>query len=264
MYFLLSKIVGFFALPSNAIAVICAIGALLLLLQRQHAGTLVFSFGVVLLLVFGYSPAGNVLLLTLTERFPAWHSDGHDPDGIIILGGAIDSETTAARGALELNGAAERITAMLELARQFPKARILFTGGSGNLIERSVAEAPIAGDLLKRFGVAPDRITLESASRTTAENAAFSRDLVSPKPDQRWLLVTSAFHMPRSMAVFRAAGFNVVAYPVDWRTKGWSDAAMPFDTLAFGLNRTDTAVHEWTGLIGYWLTGRSKQLLPSP
>jgi len=76
--------------------------------------------------------------------------------------------------------------------------------------------------------------------------------------------VTSAFHMPRSVGVFRAAGFNVEAYPVDWRTRGWSDAAMPFETLARGLNRTDIAIHEWTGLISYWLTGRSKDLLPAP
>ncbi|MEH2476602.1 uncharacterized SAM-binding protein YcdF (DUF218 family) [Nitrobacteraceae bacterium AZCC 2161] len=264
MFFAISKIFGFFTQPSNAIATICAIGALLLLMQRQRAGTLTLTFGVLLLLIFGYSPAGNVLLLSLSERFPAWQFDGHDPDGIIILGGAIDSEISAARGALEMNGAAERITTMLELARRFPKARIVFTGGSGNLIESSVPEAPIAGRLLESFGVATDRIMLESASRTTDENATFTRGLVSPKPGERWLLVTSAVHMPRAIGVFRAAGFDVEAYPVDWRTRGWVDAGLPFDAMSAGLARTDIAIHEWTGLVTYWLTGRSSALFPAP
>jgi uncharacterized SAM-binding protein YcdF (DUF218 family) len=264
MFFALSKIFGFFTTPSNAIAVVCAIGALLLLLQRQRAGSLTLTFGILLLLVFGYSPAGNVLMLTLTERFPAWQSDGRDPDGIIVLGGAIDQEASAARGAVEMNGAGERITSTVELAKRFQNARIVFSGGSGNLIENGLPEAPIAGEWLQRFGVAADRITLESGSRTTDENAAFTRRMLMPKPGERWLLVTSAFHMPRSIGAFRAAGFDVEAYPVDWRTRGWVDAGMPFDVLASGLARTDTAIHEWIGLMSYWLSGRSSALYPGP
>jgi len=264
MFFALSKILGFFTTPSNAIAVVCGVGALLLLLRRQRAGSLVLTFGILLLLVFGYSPAGNVLMLTLTERFPAWQSDGRDPDGIIVLGGAIDQEASAARGMVEMNGANERMSSTVELAKRFPKARIVFSGGSGNLIERGLPEAPIAGDWLQRFDVAADRITLESGSRTTDENAVFTRRILMPKPGERWLLVTSAFHMPRSIGAFRAAGFDVEAYPVDWRTRGWRDAGMPFDALASGLARTDTAIHEWTGLVSYWLSGRSSALYPGP
>jgi uncharacterized SAM-binding protein YcdF (DUF218 family) len=264
MFFLLSKTIGFFSLPSNAIAAICAIGALLLLSRRQRAGTLTVTFGILLLLVFGYSPAGNVLLLGLSERFPAWQADGRPPDGIIVLGGAIDPDTSAARGTLELDSAAERVFAMIELAKRFPKARIVFSGGSANLTGDAPPEAPLAGQLLESLGVSPDRIVLESASRTTDENAKFTRQAISPKPGERWLLVTSAFHMPRSIAVFRAAGFDVEAYPVDWRTRGWSDAAQPFDMLSRGLARTDVAVHEWIGLLTYWLAGRSSTLFPAP
>jgi uncharacterized SAM-binding protein YcdF (DUF218 family) len=264
MFFTLSKVFGFFTQPSNMIAAICVVGAILLLTGWQRRGAQVVTFGILLLLLVGYSPAANVLLLSLTERFPAWQAGGRDADGIIVLGGAIDSEATAARGALEVNSAAERIFAMLDLARRFPKARIVFTGGSGNLFENSVSEAPVAGKLLESSGIPVDRITLETESRTTDENAVFTRRLVSPKPGERWLLVTSAFHMPRSMAMFRAAGFDVEAYPVDWRTRGWVDAAVPFDSLSAGLARTDVAAHEWTGLLIYWLSGRSKELFPSP
>jgi uncharacterized SAM-binding protein YcdF (DUF218 family) len=237
---------------------------MLLLLQRRRAGTLIGTFGVLLLLVVGYSPLANVLMLALTERFPAWHFEGREPDGIIVLGGAIDSDATAARGLLEMNSAAERITAMLDLARRFPNARIVFSGGTGSLMESSLPEAPAAADVLQKFGVAPERVTLEGQSRTTDENAIFSKRIVQPKSGELWLLVTSAWHMPRSIGTFRAAGFDVTAYPVDWRTRSWIDAGEPFDSLSGGLGRTDVAAHEWVGLLTYWLSGRSSALFPAP
>src|SRR4051812_36145684 len=107
MFFVLSKVLGFFAVPSNAIAVICVIGAVLAMTRWHRAGRRALAFGLVLLLVFGFSPAATVLLLPLSERFPAWQFDGREPDGIIVLGGAIDSETSAARGALEADASAE-------------------------------------------------------------------------------------------------------------------------------------------------------------
>jgi len=265
MFFAVSKILGFLTHPSNAIAVICAVGAVLLLTRWRRAGMRTVVLGVVLLLLLGYSPLGSVLLLTLTERFPAWEQgNGKAPDGVIVLGGAIDSEVTIARNSLELDSSAERIVAMLQLARRFPRARIVFSGGSGNLIQNSFSEAPIAGQLMRDFEIAPERIVLEEKSRTTVENARFTRRLVMPEPGERWLLVTSAFHMPRAIGTFRSAGFEVEAYPVDWRTRGWVDAMLPFDRLSSGLARSDVAIHEWAGLIAYWLTGRSSELLPGP
>jgi uncharacterized SAM-binding protein YcdF (DUF218 family) len=264
MFFVVSKVVGFFTVPSNFIALVCVIGAVLALTRWRSAGTRILALGIGLLLIAGYSPLGNALLLVLTERFPAWQQDGRAPDGIVVLGGAIDPDVSAARNALETDASSERVFAMLELARRYPSARIVFSGGSGSLVGDMIAEAPIAGELLKQFGVAPDRIVLESRSRTTAENAIMTRDLVAPKPGERWLLVTSAFHMPRSIGVFRAIGFEVEAYPVDWRTRGWGDVRWPFQTLSAGLSRTDVAVHEWVGLIAYRLSGRIGELLPSP
>lgn len=264
MFFILSKILGFVVLPSNIVAALVAVGALLLLTRFRRAGSRVLTLGLIVLLLLGYAPLANVLLLPLSDRFPAWQSDGRAPDGIIVLGGAIDSEATAARGSLEIDSSAERIVAMLRLARQYPAARIVFSGGSGNLVQDSVSEAPIVGRLLDEFGVARERIVLEGASRTTSENAIFTRRLVQPKPGERWLLVTSSFHMPRSVGAFRHAGFDVEAYPVDWRTRGWMDATTPFNKLSAGLARTDVAVHEWTGLLVYWMTGRSSALFPAP
>ncbi|MBN9001448.1 MAG: YdcF family protein, partial [Rhizobiales bacterium] len=191
-------------------------------------------------------------------------ADGRDPDGIIVLGGAIEAARAQARNETELNSAAERVLAMLQLARRFPKARIIYSGGSATLFPPYVAEAPFVERVLEEFGVARDRIVIEGASRTTFENATRVRDLVQPQPGQHWLLVTSAWHMPRSIGVFRTVGFDVEAYPVDWRTRGWRDAFKPFPRLSMGLAQSDTAMHEWAGLIGYWWSGRIDELLPGP
>ena len=103
MFFVLSKVFGFVAQPSNFLALICAAGVLLYLIGRRRAGLRLGGTGLVLLLIAGYSPLGHVLLLTLTERFPAWQADGPAPDGIIILGGAIDPDLSRARDQLEVD-----------------------------------------------------------------------------------------------------------------------------------------------------------------
>jgi uncharacterized SAM-binding protein YcdF (DUF218 family) len=181
---------------------------------------------------------------------------------MIVLGGAINGSAKGEQ--VELNEGAERLTVLPELARRYPNARILFSGGSAALMYDGGAEAKSAGRLLASFGIAQDRITLEDRSRNTVENARFSKAIVQPKPSERWLLVTSAYHMPRAIGVFRKAGFPVEAYPVDWRTHGVGDALRPFATMGEGLQRADTAVHEWIGVAVYWLMGLSSQLFPGP
>jgi uncharacterized SAM-binding protein YcdF (DUF218 family) len=109
-----------------------------------------------------------------------------------------------------------------------------------------------------------DRFIFEETSRTTWENAVNTRELVKPTPGERWLLVTSSFHMPRSVGAFRKVGFEVEAYPVDWRTRGWRDATQAFNRVSAGLSRADVAIHEWRGLLTYWLVGRSSALFPAP
>jgi len=151
-----------------------------------------------------------------------------------------------------------------ELARRYPDARIVFSGGSGALIYDEGAEAPLALRLLESLGIPRARITLEDRSRNTVENAVLSKAIAQPKPGERWLLVTSAHHLPRAVGVFRKAGFPVEAYPVDWRTRGADDALRPFASVGDGLRRSDTAVREWVGLAIYWLTGRSSELFPGP
>ena len=194
-----------------------------------------------------------------------WDASHGAPDGIVVLGGSIEPDLSAALGRPALGHSADRIVATAELARRYPNARIVFSGGNADLVgDKSPKEADYALTMLEALGVAKERLTAERLSRNTIENAVFSLLLAQPKPGERWLLLTSAYHMPRAMAAFRAAGFPVEAYPVDWRTRGPMDLQRGFPMLSEGLRRTDTAVREWVGLVVYRLTGRSRELLPGP
>ncbi len=263
MFFVASKLLGFFALVSNDVLAAGIIGLGLMPTRFSRAGRGLLSASIILFLAFGLLPFGKMLIEPLEERFPPWAASSGAPDGIVVLGGAIEPELSARR-ASELNEAAERITVIPELARRYPSARILYSGGNGSLMPRGGSEAHIAGALLETLGVPAKRLILEDKSRSTAENAEFSRRLAMPKPGERWLLVTSAYHMPRSIGAFRKAGFPIEAYPVDYRTAGTADLWLPFDSVASGLRRTDTAAREWVGLLVYWLTGRSSELFPAP
>ena len=264
MFFPLSKILGFFAIPSNLVVSIGILGLLLLPTRFARAGRALAFASLIVLAILGLSPAGNALIIPLEERFPRWDTTRGAPDGIIVLGGAISPDISAARDEVALNEAAERLTVVAELARRYPNARIVFSGGSGALIYDEGAEASFALRLLESFGIPRARITLEDRSRNTVENAVLSKAIAKPKPGERWLLVTSAHHLPRAVGVFRKVGFPVEAYPVDWRTRGTDDALRPFASVGDGLRRSDTAVREWVGLAVYWLTGRSSELFAGP
>jgi len=264
MFFILSKVLGFFALPSNLLITIGLVGLVLLLTRSRRLASWLVVTSLVLLVLFGLSPLGNALMLPLEERFPPWDASHGAPDGVIVLGGVIAEDVSAARGAVALNESAERVTVAAELARRYPKLRIIFSGGTNALLFDKGAEAGFAVRQLEDLGVARERIVAEEQSRNTVENAVFSRLIANPQPGQRWLLLTSAFHMPRAIAVFRAAGFPVEAYPVDWRTTGPMDLVRPYPSVSEGLRRTDVAVREWIGLLLYRLTGKTAELFPGP
>jgi uncharacterized SAM-binding protein YcdF (DUF218 family) len=264
MLYYASKVVGFFAIPSNFVILLGIFGALLLRTRFSRAGWRLVIASLVMLAVIGLSPVGNALIVPLEERFPPWDHGRGTPHGIVVLGGALSPDVSHARNTVALNEAAERLTAVAELARRYPDARIIFSGGSGSVIFEERPEAEFALRLLESLGVARGRVVAEDKSRNTVENARFSRELAQPKPGERWLLVTSAYHLPRAIGIFRKAGFPVDAYPVDWRTRGPGDALRPFPTMGEGLRRTDTAMREWIGLVAYWLGGQSSELFPGP
>jgi uncharacterized SAM-binding protein YcdF (DUF218 family) len=264
LFFFLSKTIGLMLLPTNLLIGVGLLGVILLATRFASLGRKLMIGSAVVLGIVAFSPLGNWLLYPLESRFPPWDATHGAPDGIVVLGGPIDAELSAAHGVPVIRNAADRITAAAALARQYPNARIIFSGGSGNLISNEAREADYAGAVLDSLGVPKARLTMERSSRNTQENAEFSRIVAAPKPGERWLLVTSAYHMPRSVGLFRKAGFPVEPYPVDWRVGGAADLLSFFPIAGDGLGRVDTGLREWIGLVAYRFTGKIDDLFPGP
>lgn len=264
VFFVLSKVFWSLAAPSNLFVVLVLLGVVLALFGLRGTGLALAALGGLGLLGFGLLPLGNLLMLPLEQRFPAFAEDARPVDGIIVLGGAILPETSTRRGQLVVNSAGERLIAMADLARRFPQAQLVFSGGGGNVFEDEIAEADVLARHAAVLGLEPGRVQFENRSRTTAENASRTRELLGPRQGERWLLVTSAWHMPRAIGCFRAVGLPVEAYPVDYRTGGWSDARTLNSYSHAGLALADLAAKEWAGLLVYRLSGRTSALFPGP
>ena len=245
--------------PSNLLIALALFGGVVFALGARRVGRRLFLFAAVALLIAGLTPLGPFLLTQLESRFP--QADlGITPAGIILLGGAVDTHISLARGVATTNDGGERIAATSALAMAYPTARIFLSGGAGPHEPGAQTESALARALLISLGVASQRIEMEERSLTTCENARESFNAIARSAGDRWLLVTSAYHMPRAVACFRAVGFEVSPYPVDFRT-----AAMGFPrSLATGLRDFDLAIHEWVGLLSYRLTGRTRELFPAP
>ncbi|MGL4242348.1 MAG: YdcF family protein [Beijerinckiaceae bacterium] len=264
MFYHVAKIGWFLIEPSNLLTLAALAGIALLFMRFFRLGRLLLALSVPLILVFGLSPAANWLILPLEMRFPVPDLAGRKVDGVIVLGGALQERQTLAHGPMALNDAGERIVAMADLARRFPDARVLFSGGAGAYSGADLPEGEVLRLRIAELGLSESRVVFESRSVDTLENARLSKPLVQPKPGETWLLVTSAWHMPRSVGVFRKAGWDVVAYPVDFRTAGWRDARRGFSSVSDGLRRLDIAAREYIGLLVYRAVGRTDALFPAP
>ena len=262
MFFVLSKVVWFVLSPVNLAILLAGLSALLAFTRFARPARWIGLFSLVALGLMAFSPLPRIVLRPLEDRFPQQDARKGPVTGIVVLGGAVG----VARGDVAMNSSAARMTKAVELARLHPQAKIVFTGGAANLIsEATVTEADGAKLLFEGLGLDPARLILEDKSRNTRENAAFSRNLVDPKPGERWLLVTSAWHMPRSIGVFRKAGFAVEAFPVDfWSSGEPGDFFRPYTRAPRGLEIADNGFKEWVGLLAYRLAGYTDALFPAP
>jgi uncharacterized SAM-binding protein YcdF (DUF218 family) len=207
-------------------------------------------------------PVGTWLMRPLEDRFSQPRPMPERVDGIVLLGGAIDLDESADRAMLALNIRAERMTDFVVLARRYPHAQLVFSGGDSHIFPTGLTEADVARQAFSRLGIDPSRIIFEKASRNTHENATLSRSLVHPTPGQHWLLVTSAADMPRAVGCFRAVHWSVIPYPVDYHTKRHTTGMFP--GLVAGFQRVDWATHEWFGLVYYRMRGWIPSLYPAP
>ncbi|MFQ5773139.1 MAG: YdcF family protein [Kiloniellaceae bacterium] len=266
MLFVLSKVFWTVFNPGTLLVVFTVCGALALLAPWRRvrgAGRAVLALALLAMLAIAILPLGTWLLAPLEDRFPSPDRLPAQVDGIIVLGGALDLRRSAARNAAELNEHADRMTAFAALARRYPDARLVFAGGSGLLTDQEHRESDFALGLLAALGIGPQRLAFERESRNTHENALYSKEMVRPQAGEAWLLVTSAFHMPRAVGAFRRVGWDVTPYPVDFLTGGRAEADLGFE-FTRSLALVTLGLHEWIGLIVYRVLGWSDRVFPAP
>lgn len=253
--FILSKLFWAMLRPDSWIILGLILSYIAVWVKRYRLTRFLLSVTAVIVLIIAIFPVGDVLRAPLEREFPQ-QTASDAIDGIVLLGGSASVDLSSEWNQVQLNESAERLTAGLALARRFPDAKIIFTGGNAELLKGKEfsTEAGIAEAFFAEQGLDPERITFERKARNTYENAIFSYDLANPSRDERWILVTSAYHMPRAMATFRKAGWEtIVAYPVDYRSLPfWQGVEWDFSGHLEALN---VAVKEYVGLIAYRYLG---------
>ncbi|MES2946986.1 MAG: YdcF family protein [Pseudomonadota bacterium] len=246
-----------FALLTQPLTWVITLLAMSLLVRRKPVlGRVLVGTALALLLLLGWQPLPDFVIRQLESHYAEMtpQADLQGYVGMVVLGGSTEASYVALAHAQPLlNDAAERMTAPLAMLRKNPHLRMLYTGGGTASGVGFISEAQRAKVFFDSVGIAGPGAAYETASRTTHENATLTAQLPGVDIKLRWLLVTSAYHMPRSMATFAKAGWNVTAYPVDFRTgptTPWTDYS-----LASGLRSWQLALHELLGWLAYRLAG---------
>lgn len=263
MFFLLSRLAWIVIQPTSLVLILMVFAFLAGFRRLGWFGRSCLALAILLLLVGGYTNLGQIALQPLEQRY-ARPALPDRVDGIIALGGGLQMDIASARGGYEFNGSGDRYVETLRLARLYPAARIVLAGGSGKLVPDKMSEAESIAAFLVALGVDDKRLLLEDDSRNTEENAGRVRDLVGPQPGETWLLVTSAFHMPRSVALFDKTGFAVLPWPTDYFTTADEQISIALEQPTGNLATSTLALREWLGLLVYWATGRIDSPFPGP
>ena len=255
MFFTASKIIWALISPANLILLLLLAGMAFRRFRRGFIGA-----GITLFVILGFFPVGHNLLYLLeaTHTRPAQVSG--PVAGIIVLGGAIDTGLSAMYKMPITGESTERILEGFVLARRYPDAQLVFSGGEGRLLKSGRTEADVTRDMIDALGFKHRQIIFEDRSRNTMENARFTRELLEPAENERWMIVTSAFHMKRTMAAFEAQGWNpgnLIPWPVDYRTQGRLLILPTRFNVLENLYLSDVALHEYVGWIAYTIAGKS-------
>jgi uncharacterized SAM-binding protein YcdF (DUF218 family) len=262
MTFIFGKLVWALLQPGNLL-LLCLMAGVFLLLRGRRRGELLVVLSAIGFLLLAVAPIGPAMMLVLEQRLPRPPKLPDRIDGILVLGGAVDPRLSLSYGETVFNGSVARVLAGVALARHHPEAKLALVGGEGELFPVGFAEARATSGFVLDEGISAQRIIIEEQSRSTHENAVFAKELIRPGPGQNWILVTSAFHMPRAVAAFRAVDWEVIPYPVDFKVDPRTGLRANFNLLD-GLGTSTIAGKEWAGLVGYRLRGWTEDLFPAP
>lgn len=261
---LLSKLAWAALQPMSLILILVAVGLALTFTRFKLLARFSLGIAATLVMVLAFSTFGHMAIGALEDRFPRKVSPPEPVTGIIVLGGGMDADVNEIRRGYELNRSGDRFVEALRLALLYPESRIVISGGADMLGDGTDTEAEAGARFFEAFGVARSRLILEDMSRTTGENAARIRERLAIQPGETWLLVTSAFHMPRSMGLFRKSGLDVVPWPADYLSSGAEGIRLKLFSPAENMAVATMAIREWLALLSYWVTGRIDDLIPSP
>jgi uncharacterized SAM-binding protein YcdF (DUF218 family) len=262
--FLISKLVWILGQPLSLAFFFAALAFLAALLRWRGLGVATSALSVAILFTALFTSTGAYLVQGLEDRFPKHAGDPVDLKCMIVLGGAFDTVVTTSRGGYDLDAAGDRFVEALRLAQKYPQARILVSGGDGSITGNYEGDAVISERMFKAFGLDSSRLVEDKDSRTTFENAINTKALLASNGMSNCLLITSGFHMPRSMGIFRKLDIDVVPWPVDYRSSGKEYLRLDASQPSLNVALLSTAVREWIGLFGYYFAGRTSELYPGP
>jgi len=263
MFFYLSKTFWWLFDPGNILFLLLFLGVFLLYVNKVRIGKWFCGAALIFYVVIGVSPVGPYLLGKLENRFPQVKELPENVDGIIILGGVLDVWMTNERQTYALNNNVERITSLINLTKVYPDVPIIFSGGAGLMGYPDLNEANMLKPLLKDLTKGTNRLYFENKSKNTYENAVYTKEIINELGGGKWILVTSASHIPRSVGAFRFQNIEVYPYPVNYST----GVNFRFSFSLFprsGLASFRTALHEWLGLFVYYFTDKTSELFPAP
>lgn len=261
IFFLASKIIWLLISPENVLLILVGISLFLFYMGKDKLAKTSLSIVTGLFIIVSFFPIGEWLLYPLESRFETNPVLPDKVNGIIVLSGAEDAERSHLWKQVELGSAAERDFAFLRLVRKYPNAKHVFTGGAGSLIQQDYKAADVAQTLFNQQGIDTSKVIFERESRNTYENVIYSKKIVTPIKNENWVLITTSWHMPRSVGIFCKTEWPVIPYPVDHQTKKNNLFRINFNLLG-NLLMLKTAIKEWVGLLAYYLTGKTTSLLP--
>ncbi len=262
--YLAAKLVALLARPGSFLVLGLVLGLVLTSSRWRRLGRVLVGLSAAGLLLLTLLPIGGWLLLPLENRFAPAQPLPAEVRGIIVLGGSTSPGLTLQRNQPVLNDNSERLLAFAALARRYPESRLVFTGGYGTLQPGQLREADVARQVLTSMDLDQGaNIEFERESRNTFESARNLAKMITPRAGEVWLLITSARHMPRAVGSFRQVGWEVMPYPVDYRTAGIFGFSLGLK-LRSNLNAVAFALHEWLGLLAYRLLERTPSLFPGP
>jgi len=263
LFFYLSKIFWWMINPANVIFLCLTLAVSFMFFKRLNSARFFGVSALIIYAVFGIFPIGSYMLNQLENRFPQQTEIPNGIQGIIVLGGIVNVKLTDARQNLALNSNVERIVSLVPLTEKYPDLPILFTGGAGLIGHPELNEANMLKGLMGQFIKGQNKVVFENKSRNTYENALYSKEIVDENGGGKWLLVTSARHMPRAVGAFRKHDIRIVPYPVDFNTM--PDFQFGLSSIPQrGISKFSSALHEWLGLLAYYLTDKTSELFPSP